>query len=265
MKNKYLVLVQNKQVVSKLSQESQVTFLFPIKGFTVGFPLSFSLDDIPQVPAYLFVNRILDHQGIVLFQKFLNNVPRHIEGIVFDDVGVLQVLLARESHLKKILFLHHFNCNSVSIRAYLRNVDSVVVSTDITEEEVKYILEHVDKPLVLYTFGHVPIMYSRRKLLTNYNAHFDKHVPLVSKLENDLKQDFHLVENEYGTVIYTGKPFNGLRYLAMPNVLFHLVNTLFLSDKEVVSLVKGKIDEQLYSYRYLSEKETTFRVKEREI
>ena len=37
------------------------------------------------------------------------------------------------------------------------------------EASVKEILDKADKPLVLYTFGHVNIMYSRRTLLTNFN------------------------------------------------------------------------------------------------
>ena len=263
MKNNYLLLVTNQTLLSKLKEESNITFLFPITGFSVGFPTTFSVEEIPE-GGYLFVNRVLDCEGIKKFQDLLKDLPSRIKGIVFDDIGVLEVLNTDDHHLEKILFLNHFNCNYISIQAYLKYVDSVVVSTDITEEEVKEILEHVKSPLVLYTFGHVNIMYSRRLLITNYNEHFHEQALLVSELTNDLKQKFKIVENEYGTVIYTGAPFNGLRYRKLKNVRYYFVNTIFLSDEEVLEILHSDTDlNSKYSYQYLSRDETIVRIKER--
>ena len=39
----------------------------------------------------------------------------------------------------------------------------------ITEEEIKLIISKADKPLTLYVFGYVPVMYSRRHLVSNFN------------------------------------------------------------------------------------------------
>ena len=265
MKNNYLVLVNSHTLLEKLKKESQVTFLFPLKGFTVGFSDTFSLDEIAYENAYLFVNRILDHKSILEFQQLIERLPSHIKGIVFDDIGVLQVLKTIPNQLTKILFLNHFNCNYVSVNAYLEDVDSVVVSTDITEEETKKIVEMSHKPVVLYTFGHVNIMYSRRKLITNYNEHFKKNSPKISEITNDLHQPFYMAENEFGTVIYTGKPFNGLKFRNLKPVLFFLINTTFLSDEEVMEILHSKTNlEEKYPYKYLSENETIVRIKERE-
>lgn len=266
MTNNYLLLVTNRDLVSKLKNESNVTFLFPIKEFSVGFSNPFSLEEISVPHAFIFVNRILDQDGIQKFREFVQGLPDSIEGIVFDDIGVLQILREIPNHLTKILFLNHFNCNYMSVNAYLEFVDSVVLSTDITEGEVKEILDKADKPLVLYTFGHVNIMYSRRRLITNYNAHFQKDEPLDSCLTNDLGQTFQMVENEYGTVIYTGEPFNGLRYRGMNNVLYHLIHTTFLSDEEVISILHSSSNlEDRYPYAYLSKEETIVRIKERDV
>lgn len=266
MKNNYLLLVTNKTIVSKLKGESNITFLFPVKDFTVGFENTFRIDEIDTEHAYIFVNRLLDREGIEDFKSFIKNLPSNIEGIVFDDIGVLQVLNTTPNHLTKILFLNHFNCNYESVNAYLDYADSVVVSIDITEEEVKEILEKVNKPVVIYTFGYVNIMYSRRLLLTNYNNHFKREVPLTSNLVNDLKQDFKIVENRYGTVIYTGYPFNGLRYRGSKNVLYYFINSVFLTDDEVIEIIHSNDNlEQKYPYRYLSEKDTIVRIKERSV
>ena len=264
MKNNYLLLVDNKNLISKLKEESNITFLFPVKGFTVGFNHPFALEEIKEENAFIFVNRLLDHKGILAFKSLLKNLPSNIKGIVFDDIGVLEVLKTTPNSLVKILFLNHFNCNYLSINTYLNYADSVVVSIDITEGEVEEILKRANKPLTLYTFGYVNIMYSRRKLITNYNEHFDKHLPFISEITNDLKQEFKIVENDYGTVIYPNEPFNGLRYRKYDHVLYHLINSLFLTDEEVINIIhsKSNLDEK-YPYAYLSQEETIVRIKER--
>lgn len=263
-RNNYLVLVNNEELISKLKKVSDITFLFPIFGFTVGFETTFKIDEINNENAYIFINRVLDNEGITELRTLLKNLPQNIKGIVFDDIGVLNILQEENINLTKILFLNHLNCNYESINIWLEYVDSVIPSTDITEEETKEILEHAKKPLTLFTFGHVNIMYSRRTLLTNYNKNFNLNVPLTSDLEEKMgHKKFKIVENAYGTVVYTSEPFNGLALREYDNVLYNYINTVFLSDDEVLEIIKstGNLEEK-YSYKYLSTEKTIFKLKE---
>lgn len=260
-KNKILLLVDSLKLVDKLKEESNVTFLFPIKGFSVGFSNPRELKTIKE-EGFIFVNRILDNEGIVEFKKMIKSLPSNIKGIVFDDIGVLNVLKNEKINITKILFLNHFNCNYLSINAYLEYVDSVVVSSDITLDEIDEILKKAIKPLVLFTFGHVNIMYSRRTLLTNYNKHFNANVSMFSSLEEEIShKKFKIVENEYGTVIYTNEPFNGLVLRSKDNVLYNLISTVFLGDEEVIEIINSSNNlEDKYPYKYLSDKETIFKI-----
>lgn len=265
-RNNTLLLVNNYELALKLKDESNITFLFPIKDFCVGFPNTFLLSDI-KIDAYIFINRILDNKGIEEFKKLIKNIPPNIKGIVFDDLGILNVLIKENIAITKILFLNHMNCNYESINAYLEYVDSVVISSDITHDETKEILSNVSKPLVLYTFGHVNIMYSRRKLLTNYNNHFNSDVKNIATLEEEMAHHkFKIIENNYGTVIYTNEPYNGLALRNEANVLFNLINTVFLSDEEVINIIKASTNlEDIYPYKYLSAEKTIFKLKEKDI
>lgn len=260
-KNKILLLVENLDIVEKLKKESNITFLFPVTDFSVGFNNTFKLEEI-MVDAYIFVNRILDNEGILSFKQLILNMPSNIKGIVFDDIGVLNVLNKSSLDITKILFLNHFNCNYESINSYLDYVDSVVVSSDITKEETKEILDKAKKPLVLFTFGHVNIMYSRRTLITNYNKHFDKNVSNKALLEDNIaNKKFKIIENSYGTVIYTNEPFNALNYMEEENVLFNFINTVFLDISDISNIInKNNLDK--YTYKYLSENKTIFKLKE---
>lgn len=264
-KNKIILLVQSEDLIQKLKEESNITFLFPIKGFSVGFPKTFDIEEIKE-NAFIFVNRIMDNQAILEFKKLLNKLPKNIKGIVFDDLGVLNVLMNTPNNLVKILYLNHLNCNYESINAYLEFVDSVVVSTDITFEEIDEILKKTIKPVVLYTFGYVNIMYSRRTLITNYNDYYKKKVANLASLEDTItSHKFKIIEDPYGTVIYTSKPFNALNLRNKDNVLYNLINTVFLTDEEVLNILNNPLDlEDLYPYKYLSEKPTIVKIKEEE-
>lgn len=261
-KNNILLLVDSKEKVEAFKKESNITFLFPVKGYTVGFPNAFLIDEIKE-EGYVFINRILDNEGISNFKLFLRELPENIKGIVFDDIGVLNVLLKEKNNLKKILFLNHMNSNFLSINAYLEYVDSVVVSTDITTKELDEILSQVTKPVVLYTFGYVNIMYSRRNLITNYNNYFSQNEKKISTLEESSShKKIKLVENEFGTVAYTNLPFNGLDYLNKKPVLFNLINTLFLNISDIKEILEHPQDLNLkYPYKYLSAEETIFKLK----
>ena len=261
--NKILLLVDNPELVEELKKESNVTFLFPLKDYTVGFNYYFSLEEMPD-NSYIYLNRILDNEGIEKFKKLVDDMPSKIQGIVFDDIGILEVLKEKKSNLTKILFLNHFNGNYLSINEFLEYVDSVVVCPDITIEEIDEILLKAKRAVVLYTFGYISIMYSRRTLVTNYNEHFQVKEKNVSKLkEPNSEQQFLIIENPYGTVIYPSKPFNALELRNRKNVLYNLINTSFLKKEEIWEILHSTDNlESKYPYKYLSQKKTIIKVRE---
>ncbi len=261
-KNKILLLVDDEEIIKNVQNISNVTFLFPIDTFSVGFHKTFKIEKIKE-KAYIFINRIMDNKTIEDFKKQIKNLPSNILGIVFDDIGILNVLKDFKS-LQKILFLNHFNCNYESINAYLDYVDSVVVSPDITIKEIDEILDHVKKDVVLYTFGHVNIMYSRRTLISNYNINFKTKAPMLSDLEDIItSKKFKIIESLYGTVIYTQEPFNALELRNRKKVLFNLVNTVFLKPEEVLNIINTDANlDDIYPYRYLSNTDMIVKLKE---
>lgn len=262
IKNKTLLLLDNEEIRASLKENRNITFLFPVEKFSIGFQKSFKLSEITE-EAYIFVNRIMDNKTIEEFKSFITNIPANIKGIVFDDIGVLNILKDNKK-LKKILFLNHFNCNYESINIYLDYVDSVVISPDITIAEIDEILSHVKKEVVLYTFGHVNIMYSRRTLISNYNANFNTKAPLLSELEDTTTaKKFKIMESIYGTVIYTKEPYNALELRSRKPVLYNLINTVFLNKEEVLNIINSNTNlEDIYPYKYLGNSKMIVKLKD---
>ena len=260
-KNKILLLVNNKSIIPKLKNKD-ITYLFPLNNYSIGFENYYDLNDIPK-GGYIFVNKIMNNTQITEFHNILNNLSSNIKGIVFDDLGILNIFQNLDLNITKILFLNHFNCNYASINTYLSYVDSIVISPDITFLEVKEILSLALKPLVVYTFGYINIMYSKRTLITNYNNYFQTKASLTNYLtEINTKQKFHIIENDDGTVIYPYEPFNGLSLRGLDNVLFEFINGLFLSDEEIINIINAKDDLiNKYPYTYLGTKQTIYKLK----
>jgi len=235
--NKLLVTVNSLDVISDLKKVGVSTFLFPLKGYTVGFLNTFEISEIKEDDAYIFINRILPSNELDVLKEILNNLPANIKGIVFDDLGILEII--KNLDIKKILYLNHFGTNYESINCFLEQVDSMVISTDITKDEIYNILEKTNKPLSLYGFGYVPVMYSRRTLLTNFHNHFNIDNKKIANIKDQLANNKFLVcENEYGTVLFHKVPSSSLE-IDHDNIMYYLINTNLMSDGDVLLLLNS--------------------------
>lgn len=236
--NKLLVLVQNKSIINKVKEVEKATFLFPLEGYTVGYPVTFKLDEIDEFGCYILVNRVLDEKSIESLKELFKEFPKNIKGIVFEDLGVIEII--KDLDITKILWQNHLNDSYLTINGYLKYVDSVMMSTDITEEEVKEIIDKSDKPLVLPVLGYAPVMYSRRHLLTSFNMNYEENVSNPTTIKEEvLKDEYKVYENESGTQLFYNKLYNG-RSLLKYDALYYFINTVFVSDDDVLSFIKGE-------------------------
>lgn len=239
--NKFLPIITDLKDIVNYKNLGVTNFAFPLDFFCVGFNKCFKIEEITEPNSYLFINRVLDNESIDIFKTIISKTPKNIIGIIFDDIGVLNVV--KDYSLEKILYLNHFNNNIESVNSYLEYVDSLVLSSDITLMETNYILEKGTKPLCVFVVGYQNIMYSRRKLLNNYYKFhkMNKTPELNMELPN---QRFLVCENDYGTVFYSKPIFNGLNELYFDNVKFFVINTYNMSFEEFKSIFEndGKIE-----------------------
>lgn len=236
--NKFLVIITELNQIDLFKKARITNFLFPLKDFCVGFPITFSIADIKE-NGFLYINRILDSNSYTRLKEILKHTPKNIKGLVFEDFGVITLAKELKLKLELILFQTHFATNSKSINENLKFVDSLVIGTDITKEEINIILEKTEKPLVYFLYGLIPVMYSRRTLLTNFEEEFETEKETVVELnEHVSKKGFLAVENEYGTVLYNDKYYHGLYEWKDDSIKYYLINTLFLKNEELEEILK---------------------------
>ena len=139
------------------------------------------------------------------------------------------------------------------------------VSNELTKDEISTILENVKKPVCLHLFGYNQVMYSRRKLLTNWSEEFDipyKNTNII--IDKATKVGFRAVENEYGTVMYSERIFNGKELINKENVKYFYINTMMIDHNEVMDFINN-INSHYSSNEDngFLEKETIYKLKER--
>lgn len=249
---KKLVTVTDLSIIDDLRENENIELLYPLKSFCVGYDLEFTIDKIDD---FVLVNRILDDFDLDKLKNILCNA--NIKGIVFDDLGIIDIV--SNLNIKKILLLDHLATNVRSINYYLEYVDSIVVSNDLTEDEIKYILDNVNKKLVVNVFGLKTLMYSRRKLLSNYEKYhdLDKIGKYNAKIDNKY---FKIVENDFGTKFYAGKYYNGLKLLNLDNVLYFWYDPIGLKKDEILNIILNNDIKNIDTDTLFLDKKTYYKV-----
>lgn len=257
--NKYLITVVNDKI--KKLKVKGINFLFPVEGLSVGYSKTYKISEIDRENSFLYINRILDHTAIESLEKILKNLPENIIGICFTDLGVIELVKKLNLNVELIYMQNHNTTNAISINYYLEDVDSLLISTDITEEEIYSILDHAKKPLVVPFFMLVDAMYSRRNLLSNFNEEF--HLPKTNQnilTEPMTKNEFLIVENEYGTMLYD-KKFIDYRKIKHENILYYYINPIGLTIDDVEKVINGKQIDNFSHTGFLNRK-TYYNLKE---
>ena len=245
MKTKFLVTINNISDVEKYKKVGISTFVFALKDYSIGYEKTYSYEEINNIneKKFVLINQVLDNNKIDSLKEILPKII--VDGFIFEDIGLINVFKELNISGQKILFMNHFNCNYESVNAWLEYVDSVFISNELTFDEIKEITLKSKKEIVLHVFGYNQIMYSKRKLLSNYYKYNNKEIKLKNTIKDkasDIK--FNVIEDNNGTVFLSCKVFDGRRLLELENVLYYYMNTSFINVDDVLKFINGQdIDE----------------------
>ena len=238
---KYLVTINNINDIDDYKKVGITTFVFALKDYSIGYEKTFTYEEINSVneKKYVLINQVLDNNKIDGLKEILPKLK--VDGFIFEDIGLINVFKELDVNGQKILFMNHFNCNYESVNIWLDYVDSVFISNELTYDELKEITSKSKKEIVLHLFGYNQIMYSKRKLLSNYYKYNNKDIKLKNNIKDkasDIK--FNVIEDENGTVFLSNNVFDGRRLLDLDNVLYYYLNTSFIEKEDVIKFIKGE-------------------------
>lgn len=223
------------------------------KYFTTGY--NFEMEELKIISEYVkshnrkvyvvMDNFISEDEKMLLYEYFDYIDGLDVDGIYFHDLGIYDVAKSYGMLSKLIYDGKQVLCNSLDTAFILdRGIDSVVLSRELTLQEISSIVKNNEGRVDLQVFGHLRMSYSKRKFLTNYFNEINKEYDYLNKktlslVEEQRNYRMPILEDDYGTTIYTDFIFEMFNEIASlkPFLKRAIVDTLFIEDEGLIQQV----------------------------
>ncbi len=209
---------------------------------------------------YIVMDNFISEDEKMLMYDYLEFIDSlEVDGLYFHDLGIYSA--ARSSHLSSKLIYDGKTvmCNSLDSGFLLdRGIDSIMISRELTLEEVSKILKNHSGKIDMQIFGHLRMSYSKRRFLSNYFRQIKKEYDYIGKeslslVEEQREYRMPIVEDLNGTYIYTDYIFE--MFNEIPDLRKYIkrgvVDTLFIEDENLICQV-------LRDYRRISAENSGF-------
>ncbi len=263
--DKYLIIPRSKRL-SEYTKKEFYTFALPLKGYSIGYDTYFTLEEINKYSSkftvFVIMNKLL-HRSIeefkILYSKFNDNIK-----FIVEDIGLVNVI----DKNRLILNENHIESNYSSINyLYKLGISSIVLNNDLTIGEINEIRKKCKSKLFFFLITRNMLMYSRRKLLTNYNKHY-KIESNTNRAVIDEKVSgisLEIMEDEDASTIRMRRLYSANKYIEdMEKLDYLIIDTNTMSDIELKVTLEYYSDSRLTSIlnadNYFLENEIKYKV-----
>lgn len=212
---KFIIEAKNLTELNRFRNNQAITdVIVGVEGLSHGLICKLSIDQIntflqkenrPELS--LRITRLFHEDELVYLENKLRLLNLNkIKFIFYTDLVIYQLLTKWQFSSKLVYDGYTYTTNTSDVNAYQEFNQYVTISNQISFDELTKITTKMTKPNIIYAFGKAIILYSKRKLLTNYflyrNQKNDPHLPTYY-LQEEFRQDlYHIYEDEFGTYIY---------------------------------------------------------------
>lgn len=220
-----------------------------ISGLSVGC-LCLKIDDIMAIQdreVFVLLNKNIHNDDLEYLKEVLIKLnDTNIKGVLFYDIAIVNLKeelnlqydlvwsqIHHTTNLQTALFWHKFGCNGI------------VISNDITLDEMKKIVDNTDMYTFVTMFGYLPIFASKRTLITNYLKTFNldgKKEYLIHKEG----RDYPIIEKN-GTHVYSPFILDGLEESFILKPDYVVFNGFGVELEKVIDLYRENRLEEIKS------------------
>ena len=264
---KKIATLRNIQEIDKLKQLGISSILIGEHSFSSSLDQLFDINQIVDIIKYshdvnieviVGLNRLYydeDLQGLKQLIIKLNELK--VDFIEYSDPCVF-VICKQLGCIDKLIYNPDaLMCNDLDIQTYLDlNINSVVISKEITFDEIKYITSKIKDNLQLHVFGNIRMSYTKRKLLSNYLSYIDKQVDIKNRYDITLIESTRdgimpIIEDDYSTSIYSDfvvcaiKEIKEIKKMNIQSIRF---DGIFINKEiyyDVIDMFNKVLDEQI--------------------
>ncbi|MCR4855426.1 MAG: U32 family peptidase [Erysipelotrichaceae bacterium] len=221
--------------------------------FTTGYHLS--SEDLKEVCSlcrksgkkfYIAMDDFISEDEKILLYDYLDMIDEmDVDGIYFHDLGIYDAARSYGLIPKLIYDGKTVLCNSLDSAFMLdQGIDSVVISRELTLNEVREILKNHSGRVDMQIFGHLRMSYSKRRFLSNYFRQIGKEYDYFGKetlalVEEQREYRMPVVEDAEGTFIYSDYIFTMFSEISelRPYLRRGIIDTLFINDENMIAQV----------------------------
>ena len=270
---KILVIPNSIDNLDKVLKTSVDGIILPIKGLAVNSSVYFNIEDIKNIinrtskEVCVSINKIMHNDDLEYLENVLISLNKlNVSKILFYDLSVMHICKKLGIRKNLCIFQDHLNTSLYSTNFYTkRGIKNILITNDITKEEINVIGDV--NSLMLICYGYLPIFYSRRYLISSYLDYvkLDKRGNNYYIKNRDDK--YPIVEEEYGTTIYSAKPINLIDELDNLKIDYVVLNSTLIDDDEFFRVLNNylsnkKDDED--KYKGFINRKTVYRVEDYE-
>ena len=269
--SKLIVSVNSFEQMNRLIDKDIYGVMLYIDKLSVNSSFYVTVDDIKKInfkdkKVLVCINKIMHNNDLDIVRNILSRLKDMDVKILFYDMSVYNISKELDMVDKLVIYQDHLNASILSNKFYYDlGITGSYISSDITGEELLEIKNNSKMEIYFTGYGYVPIFYSRRYLIKNYLKFIDKE-DMVGKYSiiSDMDTEYRIVEEDYGTTIYSEYPVNLINYIDYLNDIDYLIlNSNLIDDNEFEMMVDKFINKDKMDDCYLGffNKKTIFKVK----
>lgn len=225
-------------------------FVVGAKYFSCRQALTLDYDEIKELKMklgnaklWVLVNALIEEKYLDLLEEHLVKLKTvGVDGILFQDFGVLQICKEKKLDFEMIYHPDTLNTNQATLN-YLgtQGIQGAFLAREIPLAEKKVIAKNIAVKTMVQVHGVEYMAYSKRKLLTNYfkeiNQEFDDNNDFTIQA-NGVDYSCHIYEDQYGCHILSVPQLCGLDIMSSFTDFDYLyIESLYIDDLKLVEIV----------------------------
>ena len=202
----------------------------------------FSYIDIKNFPnqekLYLLLNVMLHENELDDFKIEASKLAKLNVNFIVQDLGMVEVLSTLVDKSRIIYNPYTLVCNLYEYQTYYEYLKvDIGVSSQLSIDNLEKYVDHS----FITIYGYTPIYQSYRKVISLFSTHHHTSAPKEALLKEDTRDNLHhILENEYGSIIFSSEPVNLLSDInRLKNAKYLFIDTNYVSNEKVDEILKG--------------------------
>lgn len=275
---KLLIEPLSKEHIKHLNNKDVAGYIVGINNYSIFQSLKLSIDDIKNLDVngkelYVYLNKPIHNSELSSIRNILIELSKmNITGVIYEDVCIYMFNKNLNLNLNLIWGSMHLPTNSKTCNYWHdKGCAGALLSTELMVSDFINIKKNTNMIIMVYLYGHIPIMESSRTLITNYLSHINKKKECdVYNLYEKERDKFYPIYEEYDNTFILEDVLNGINVvgdLKDAGIDYIILNSLLCDssiDKvidEYIEALNGKKFDYKDVYTGFLFKESIFRVK----